>query len=90
MVGFDDILLAEYLWPPLTTVVQDFDEIGRRLVARLLEQVRAGGGVDAAEVSLAETRAAEVTDDDEDDLHDIVPVALKIRQSTAPPRTLPK
>jgi DNA-binding LacI/PurR family transcriptional regulator len=86
VVGFDDILLAEHLWPPLTTVVQDFDEIGRRLVARLLEQVRAGGGVNASEVSLAEARADEVYGD-EDDLHEVVPVELRIRQSTAPPRT---
>jgi DNA-binding LacI/PurR family transcriptional regulator len=85
VVGFDDILLAEYLWPPLTTVVQDFDEIGRRLVHRLLQQVEAGRGASAGEVSLAETSPAEATGD-EDDLHEVVPVELKIRQSTAPPR----
>jgi DNA-binding LacI/PurR family transcriptional regulator len=71
VVGFDDILLAGYLWPPLTTVAQDFDEIGRRLVARLLQQVRSG----------------EVEDDgDTEDLHEVIPVELLVRQSTAPPR----
>ncbi|SKC60702.1 transcriptional regulator, LacI family [Krasilnikoviella flava] len=40
VVGFDDIYLAEQLWPPLTTVAQDFREIGRRLVDLLLQQVR--------------------------------------------------
>lgn len=70
VVGFDDILLAEYLWPPLTTVVQDFDEIGRRLVGRLLRQVRTGRIEDDA---------------DADDLHEVVPVELKVRESTAPP-----
>ena len=64
VVGFDDILLAEHLWPPLTTVAQDFDEIGRRLVARLLRQVRGQDGAD---------------------LHEVVPVELRVRASTAPP-----
>lgn len=35
VVGFDDVLAA-YLWPPLTSVVQDFEEIGRELVRVLL------------------------------------------------------
>ncbi|WP_221655302.1 LacI family DNA-binding transcriptional regulator [Actinotalea ferrariae] len=39
VVGFDDIPLAEYLWPPLTTVAQDFHLIGRLLVDLLLQQV---------------------------------------------------
>lgn len=42
VVGFDDIPLAEYLTPPLTTVAQDFQAIGHRLVDLLLEQIRAG------------------------------------------------
>lgn len=70
VVGFDDILLAEYLWPPLTTVVQDFDEIGRRLVGRLLQQVRTGEAEDDADAA---------------DLHEVVPVQLMVRRSTAPP-----
>ncbi|MBV1853212.1 LacI family DNA-binding transcriptional regulator [Catellatospora tritici] len=37
VVGFDDIPEAEYLSPPLTTVRQDFDEVGRRCLAALLE-----------------------------------------------------
>jgi DNA-binding LacI/PurR family transcriptional regulator len=40
VVGFDDIPLAGYLWPPLTTVRQDFASIGERLVELLLSQVR--------------------------------------------------
>lgn len=40
VVGFDD-LMAEWLWPPLTTVAQDFATIGRELVAALLEQLAA-------------------------------------------------
>ncbi|WP_448061364.1 LacI family DNA-binding transcriptional regulator [Cellulomonas hominis] len=42
VVGFDDIPLAEYLWPPLTTVSQDFHLIGERLVQLLLQQIREG------------------------------------------------
>ncbi|ACZ20396.1 transcriptional regulator, LacI family [Sanguibacter keddieii DSM 10542] len=42
VVGFDDIPLAEHLWPPLTTVAQDFHQIGRELVDLLLRQVRDG------------------------------------------------
>jgi DNA-binding LacI/PurR family transcriptional regulator len=37
IVGFDDIPEAEYLSPPLTTVRQDFDEVGRRAIATLLQ-----------------------------------------------------
>ena len=36
LVGFDDIPEAAYLAPPLTTVRQDFPELGRRCVARLV------------------------------------------------------
>ncbi|WP_432896867.1 LacI family DNA-binding transcriptional regulator [Micromonospora matsumotoense] len=44
VVGFDDIPEAEYLSPPLTTVRQDFDEVGRRCVAALLELFDGAGG----------------------------------------------
>jgi DNA-binding LacI/PurR family transcriptional regulator len=40
VVGFDGITLAEHLWPPLTTVEQDFARIGSSLVDLLLRQVR--------------------------------------------------
>ncbi|MGI5240226.1 LacI family DNA-binding transcriptional regulator [Dactylosporangium sp. CA-139066] len=36
VVGFDDIPEAAFLCPPLTTIRQDFDEVGRRCVAALL------------------------------------------------------
>ncbi len=41
VVGFDDIPEAEYLSPPLTTVRQDFDEVGRRCLATLLQMLDA-------------------------------------------------
>lgn len=36
VVGFDDIPEAAHFWPPLTTVRQDFRELGRRCVDLLL------------------------------------------------------
>ncbi|HCU49263.1 MAG TPA: LacI family transcriptional regulator [Micromonosporaceae bacterium] len=37
VVGFDDIPEAGFLLPPLTTIRQDFDEVGRRSMATLLQ-----------------------------------------------------
>ncbi|MGO4533349.1 LacI family DNA-binding transcriptional regulator [Leifsonia sp. 2MCAF36] len=39
VVGFDDIPEAAFLTPPLTTVRQDFAELGRRCVARLVAEI---------------------------------------------------
>lgn len=36
VVAFDDIPEAEFMLPPLTTIRQDFDEVGRRAMATLL------------------------------------------------------
>ena len=43
VVGFDDIPEAAYLSPPLTTVRQDFDEVGRRSIRLLLELLESEG-----------------------------------------------
>jgi DNA-binding LacI/PurR family transcriptional regulator len=42
VVGFDDIHEAPYLLPPLTTVSQDFPELGRRSLDLLMEQIVTG------------------------------------------------
>ena len=42
VVGFDDIPEAEYFTPPLTTVRQDFNEMGRRGLHLLLEEIATG------------------------------------------------
>jgi DNA-binding LacI/PurR family transcriptional regulator len=42
VVGFDDIPEAAYLNPPLTTVHQPFDEVGRRSLQLLMDQIGAG------------------------------------------------
>jgi DNA-binding LacI/PurR family transcriptional regulator len=42
IAGFDDIPEAPYLLPPLTTVSQDFPELGRRSLDLLMEQIDTG------------------------------------------------
>jgi DNA-binding LacI/PurR family transcriptional regulator len=42
IVGFDDIPEAAYFSPPLTTVRQDFAEVGRRCLHMLLGQIEGG------------------------------------------------
>jgi DNA-binding LacI/PurR family transcriptional regulator len=42
LVGFDDIPEAAYFTPPLTTVRQDFGEIGRRSLLLLLRELESG------------------------------------------------
>jgi DNA-binding LacI/PurR family transcriptional regulator len=39
VVGFDDIPDAAHYWPPLTTIRQDFAEVGRRAVGAALAQL---------------------------------------------------
>lgn len=39
VVGFDDMLESAEFWPPLTTVHQHFDEVGRTAVATLLAAI---------------------------------------------------
>jgi len=56
VVGFDDIPDAAFFVPPLTTVHQDFAEVGRRCVQDALEQIRTRGdskpGTDLVPTSL--------------------------------------
>jgi DNA-binding LacI/PurR family transcriptional regulator len=42
VIGFDDIPEARYLTPPLTTVRQDFDEVGRQSLLLLLQAIDPG------------------------------------------------
>lgn len=44
VVGFDDISVAELLDPPLTTVKQNSEEVGRRAADLLIEQIELGPG----------------------------------------------
>lgn len=42
VVGFDDIALGEFAAPPLTTVRQNFKQIGEELVQIVLDQIDSG------------------------------------------------
>jgi DNA-binding LacI/PurR family transcriptional regulator len=42
VVGFDDIPEAAYFTPPLTTVRQDFNQVGRACLRLLLDQISSG------------------------------------------------
>ncbi|WP_199513914.1 LacI family DNA-binding transcriptional regulator [Nucisporomicrobium flavum] len=50
VVGFDDIPDAASYLPPLTTVHQDFAEVGRRCVHGLLDQIRGERGTPGTEL----------------------------------------
>lgn len=39
VVGFDDIPGSDFLIPPLTTIRQDFDAVGREAIALLIDQI---------------------------------------------------
>lgn len=39
VVGFDDLEEAHSFWPPLTTIRQDFGEVGRQAIQKLLRKV---------------------------------------------------
>jgi DNA-binding LacI/PurR family transcriptional regulator len=50
IIGFDDIPEAAHFWPPLSTVRQDFAELGRRCVALLLGDLDAAAPDDRATI----------------------------------------
>lgn len=76
VVAFDDIPEAEFMLPPLTTVRQDFDEVGRRGMATLLRLL--GSTANGARPSAVLPTAVMAT---------TTPIepTLVIRQSTAAP-----
>lgn len=45
VVGFDDQPESGYFTPPLTTVRQDFEELGRRCMDTMLKEIEAGAAV---------------------------------------------
>ncbi|HEY6058038.1 MAG TPA: LacI family DNA-binding transcriptional regulator [Candidatus Limnocylindrales bacterium] len=76
VVGFDDIALAEWVDPPLTTIAQQTETMGRWAVDRLVESFGRGG------------RAAGASGDDRPPGTVLLPVSLCVRASTAPPPIL--
>lgn len=43
VIGFDDIIMSLYVDPPLSTISFDKEALGRRAMARLIQQVTTGG-----------------------------------------------
>lgn len=70
VVGFDDIPEAEYLTPSLTTVSQDFTQVGRESLALLLGEIGSGRNGSARHSGAARR---------------VVPAELRIRGSSGPP-----
>lgn len=48
VVGYDDVAEAEFFLPPLTTMRQNFAEVGRQCVSLLLDQIHRGRKSDGA------------------------------------------
>jgi DNA-binding LacI/PurR family transcriptional regulator len=53
VVGYDDVPESACFIPPLTTIHQDFEEIGRQCVGLLLERIDAGAAAPKALVAVA-------------------------------------
>lgn len=87
IVGFDDVPEAAYAWPPLTTVRQDFEELARRAVARVIADSGSGPATvptevkaDASAATAAEADAAAVAA-----VADPIAPVLIARDSVVPP-----
>ena len=81
VVGFDDVALAAYVDPPLTTLSQSTAEMGYWAVARLAERLRPRAGPNDGEGGTDGRGAgsAPVV---------MLPVRLEVRGSTGAPRPL--
>jgi LacI family transcriptional regulator len=78
VVGFDDVALAAYVDPPLTTLSQSTAEMGYWAVARLAERLRPRSGIDdAGNAPRGGAGSAPSV---------MLPVRLEVRGSTGPPR----
>ena len=74
VAGFDDLSVSALLNPPLTTIAQSFEEMGRRAVRRLLSD-------GASETNTTSPEKAVI----EELLEEALATRLVIRESTAPP-----
>jgi DNA-binding LacI/PurR family transcriptional regulator len=75
VAGFDDIPESAHFWPPLTTVRQDFAQLGRRCVDMLVDAIHRSARPAGADMPGAGEMPSAV-----------VPPQLVIRDSVAPPR----
>ncbi|MFL5751273.1 MAG: LacI family DNA-binding transcriptional regulator [Chloroflexota bacterium] len=82
VVGFDDVDLAAYVDPPLTTIAQATTEMGHWAVARLAEALSHGSATRGAGDGGA--RDGDARDGDGGTpAHVVLPVSLRVRESTA-------
>jgi LacI family transcriptional regulator len=76
VVGFDDVAIAAYTDPPLTTIAQNIGDLGRWAVERLVERIAAvASGGDSPQAGSLQTGL----------LATILPVRLIARGSSGPP-----
>ncbi|MEW9533715.1 LacI family DNA-binding transcriptional regulator [Microbispora sp. NPDC049125] len=88
VVGFDDMPESAYFWPGLTSVRQDFAQVGRLCVQTLLAQIHvgaqeAGAAGDGTAMSAGVSAVAGLTAG----MVHTVPVELKVRGSSGAPRS---
>src|SRR6185436_19407451 len=91
VVGFDDVDLAAYVDPPLTTIAQATSEMGRWAVTRLAEELAARSAARAG-AEVGAVAAATETEGGDGHLGSdalapanlVLPVSLRVRESTGP------
>jgi DNA-binding LacI/PurR family transcriptional regulator len=83
VVGYDDVAEARFYRPPLTTVAQDFAEVGRRCVSLMLEQI-VSGDAGARRVREEENAGRARAEAAAGHVHSVSP-RLVVRASTAAP-----
>ncbi|RKS10074.1 LacI family transcriptional regulator [Nocardiopsis sp. Huas11] len=86
VVGFDDVPEAEFLAPPLTTVAQDFAQLGRMSLRALLDELGAGErrGAEPADTDTEPDSDSASAPEPDPALRLIVPARLRVRQSSGP------
>jgi len=52
IAGFDDIFVAQYLTPPLTTVQVNIEDIGKKAADILLRRIQSSNGIPSAEINI--------------------------------------
>ena len=82
VVGFDGIQDSQFFSPPLTTIKQDFNELGRRAVKLVLSQMEKGQGVvsEVLPVSLVERQSTSAKADTLYDKQEILAHLENIRR----------
>jgi DNA-binding LacI/PurR family transcriptional regulator len=82
VVGFDGIQDSQFFSPPLTTIKQDFNELGRRAVKLVLSQMEKGQGVvsEVLPISLVERQSTSAKADTLYDKQEILTHLENIRR----------